>query len=110
MSILIKGMEMPKSCFMCPFSEINDADTDLCSITGELYDSTPFKPEFRRSDCPLIEIPPHGRLIDADAMERNMSDTVQGNIRGYPYSDTIWDMAFKWIDHQPTIIPADKED
>ena len=43
------------------------------------------------------------RLIDVDAMEKLMSDTVQGDIRGYPYSDTQWEMAFKWLDHQPTI-------
>lgn len=49
----------------------------------------------------------HGRLIDADDMERFMSDTVQGDIRQYPYSDTLWDMAFKWIDSRPTIVEAE---
>ena len=36
-----------------------------------------------------------------------MSDTVQGDIRQYPYSDTLWDMAFKWIDSRPTIVEAE---
>lgn len=44
------------------------------------------------------------RLIDADAMEKTMCDLVQGDIRHYPYSaDAEWELAFKWIDHQPTI-------
>lgn len=46
MSVLIKGMELPKNCDMCPL-----ADTIICGAQG----------------CPLIEVPPHGRLIDADA-------------------------------------------
>lgn len=43
------------------------------------------------------------RLIDVDAMEKFMSDTVLGDIRGYPYSDTLWETAFKWLDNQPTV-------
>lgn len=59
--------------------------------------------------CPLVDVPPHGRLIDADAMERLMSDIVHGDIRGYPYSDTLWDTAFRWLDSQPTIITAEED-
>lgn len=102
MSVLIQGMEMPKNCFMCPFSEIYDADNDQCSITGELYDSTPFKPEFRRSDCPLIKIPPHGRLIDADELETDTEYDM--------YLDDYIGYSKEQIRSAPTIIPADKED
>ena len=49
----------------------------------------------------------HGRLIDADDMERFMSDAVQGNIRDYPYNAETWDEAFRWIDSRPTVIPAE---
>lgn len=48
----------------------------------------------------------HGRLVDVDDMERFMSDTVQGNIRDYPYDADTWDEAFRWIDSRPTVIPA----
>lgn len=57
----------------------------------------------------IVPVPAHGRLIDVDAMERLMSDTVQGDIRGYPYSDTLWDSAFRWLDRQPTIILAEED-
>ena len=113
MSMLIKGMKMPKSCEECRFCD-NDA---MCVILGEdLFDHVQaevsahlrFLPDDWKCDaCPLVEIPKHGRLIDADEMELTMNDTVQGNIRGYPYSDTLWDLAFCWIDNQPTIIEAD---
>ena len=53
MSILIKGMEMPKNC-------------TECHARCRLYLNGR---KFRHPDCPLIEIPTlHGRLIDADAL------------------------------------------
>ena len=64
MSILIKGMEMP-TCMTCPCCE-EKLYGNLCRITNEIV---PFS--FYRGDkCPLIELPPHGRLIDADVFER----------------------------------------
>lgn len=102
MSVIVKNMEMPSGCQSCDFS---DDETRFCKAAKE-YIPMLGKPEF----CPLVELlDKHGRLIDADDMERFMSDTVQGNIRQYPYSDTTWDMAFKWIDSRPTIVEAEGE-
>ena len=68
MSTIIKGMDMPKDCWECPFRFI--ADEIHC---------VPFKglsPHKGYIDCPLIEIPtPHGRLIDEDEIRgRDMSN------------------------------------
>ena len=58
MSILIRGMEMPTSCAECLLA---DCSKSPCYKVGGVVDWE------RRPDwCPLIEIPPHGRLIDAD--------------------------------------------
>lgn len=97
------NMEMPKNCLDC---RLVDVEFSFCHGVDS-YDTGNHNTDKERPEwCPLVEIPPHGRLIDADAMEKTMSDTVQGNIRGYPYSDTLWDTAFRWIDNQPTIIQA----
>lgn len=79
--ILIKGMEMPKSCGDCPFLY----DHDACYVSGMWNDMRfmllcfnghtdeyrlgefPFK-EKRVDWCPLVEVPTHGRLIDADKL------------------------------------------
>lgn len=53
-SILIKGMEMPKNCLRCPI---------FCGLPYQYRDE-----KGRRPDCPLTELPPHGRLIDADKL------------------------------------------
>ena len=69
MSILIKGMEMPVTCCHCPLMGY-DQDIEwvdggretqgayICVITHELIDNTK-----REEHCPLVEIPPHGRVI-----------------------------------------------
>ena len=58
MSVLIKGMEMPTSCRACMYSRTDIRNVDWCVLTEKDLPC----------DCPLIEIPPHGRLIDADAL------------------------------------------
>ena len=78
MSILIKGMEMPTNCSSCPMLEGYD-DDGLCHAVGRWLDDDEFwewdvYPEgdvdlSRPSNCPLVELPPHGRLIDADALK-----------------------------------------
>ena len=57
--ILIKGMEIPKNCRDCP-----------CFNGEYLYcrakEGDDWSGENRPSDCPLVPVQPHGRLIDAD--------------------------------------------
>ena len=62
MSVLIKGMKMPKDCIGCPF---DDEDYYRCNaIMRENYNRKG-RPDY----CPLVELQtPHGRLIDADEL------------------------------------------
>ena len=69
MSVLIKGMEMPKSCAEC-WALDDYGDYPVCRITQEQRGYTFRTMEQRMARCPLIEIRPHGRLIDADALEK----------------------------------------
>lgn len=108
MGIYIKNMKMPEEgCKDCLFVKRKGV-FDICPFLKREVDGN-VERGGKPLGCPLVPVPPHGRLIDADKMERDMSNTVQGDIRGYPYSDTLWDMAFRWIDHQPTIIEAEEE-
>ncbi len=70
--ILIKGMEMPKNCGECLFKHLSPTGE---SIVCELDLSTvPW--ESRPFDCPLIEVPKHGRLIDADALRQSIKESI----------------------------------
>lgn len=93
MSVLIRGMEMPKSCRDCRFCN-GQANTDYgvcawCGVDGQARDA------YTMQDCPFLPIPPHGRLIDADAMaELWKGCVIEGSIK--PLLDT-----------RPTIIEAE---
>ena len=67
MSILIKGMEMPRKCRECKFRVL-----DYCLAKEQKTEV--YEDEIIPSWCPLIEIPPHGRLIDADEVEKKASN------------------------------------
>ena len=72
MSVIVKGMEMPESCYRCPMA--ND-DFYLCGATEKYLENDS---EERRPDwCPLVEIPtPHGRLVDVDDFMRHLISNV----------------------------------
>ena len=106
MSILIRGMEMPNNCSDCKLERwdenyYGDEFNHRCSLIYKGYTS---KVRFtdRRNDCPLIEVPtPHGRLIDADELEKDAewSDYYDEYIAYSEYQ----------IGHAPTIIEAEGE-
>jgi len=55
MSVLIKGISMPKETWDCP---CHDGETGWCKVTKNSCDQIP-------KDCPLVEVPtPHGRRMN----------------------------------------------
>ena len=114
MSVLIKGMEMPNSCYLCCF--YNGLG---CKATGKMF------PMFsnvaiRREDCPIVEIHPHGRLIDADEISEHKYATLPPYRKEYadgkPKSEEEviafkfgWNNAIDAItENAPTIIEAEE--
>ena len=100
MSVLINGMEMPKSCGNCyMFSFLSDSCRITNHVTKEMNDKM-FDRRF--DDCPLIEVPePHGRLIDADAIPYKKIM--------YDDDDFYYGVTKPYIDRIPTVIPASEE-
>ena len=94
MSVYIKGMEMPRDCVECQLNYDNFG----CTLTGKrFYRQKNFDPgEERLNSCPLIPVPDHGRLIDADGDIGVNVTMMQG---GKCKVDLI----------APTIIPKDRE-
>ena len=65
MSILIKGMEKPKRCLVCPF--MVSRDNDDCILQSDEANAKFNSWDDMKVSCPLVEIPaPHGRLADLD--------------------------------------------
>lgn len=96
MGVYISGMEMPKSCYECQM-RIRAGMDIVCPVAHKRFSVADVNILYYRLDnCPLIPVPPHGRLIDADVL-RNLCD------------DPHWCVWMSEIDDAPTIIPADKE-
>lgn len=109
MSILIKGMKMPTRCFDCPMCEISDIEI-CCSISigvavsyEEIDEQIAIQD--RPSWCPLVKIPPHGRLIDADALIK--SDRMVSKLMMFG-GEYVYTQAE--IDRSPTIIEAEESE
>ena len=98
MSVIVRGTEMPKNCALCKF---RGAGETWCPFTSREVPGNTI-PE----DCPLGHVPPHGRLIDADALAQLFKEkaTEHGGIGGIMVA-----MAAGCIDAAPTIIPAEEE-
>jgi hypothetical protein len=96
MGIYIKDMEMPTSCGDCRLS-----------VDGWCYACAPKSDEERKhittNYCPLIPVPKHGRLIDADAL---MIDLMDRGIEGIQTDD--WHEIQQAVADAPTIIPAEE--
>ena len=97
MSVIVKGMQMPKNCAECPVA----LSGKYCRInkTHTTYIKLPIRPDH----CPLVEIPEkHGRLIDADELKKE-----------YP-KDTDWEYPVntnqyvcETIDEAKTVLEAE---
>ena len=90
--IYIPGMEMPTGCDKCPFEYSGDCyggkNKYIMDIDEEIANGV------RHKGCPLIPVPDHGRLVDADAL-------VKDNAMAWGTEDIIR------IAKAPTIVPAD---
>ena len=95
MSILIKGMKMPKDCLSCRWHH----RTGVCVLTGMVTNTG--------KDCPLVPVPtPHGRLIDCETLKDDIAVLLERNKKlidewlAYAIDDVI--------DEVPTIIEAEE--
>ena len=88
--VFIKGFSVPNNCGACPLR--------LAWCRERIYMVE------RPQRCPLVPVPDHGRLIDADALPNYDKPIGKLMMFGgeYVYTQTA-------IDQAPTIIPTDKE-
>jgi len=107
MGIYIKNMEMPKNCYECRFC-----------VDGWCYVIPPEtraeKERITTNYCPLIAVPDHGRLIDADALMKILSKVVDVNASIEQRNEAVdQEMRCLWwfeqqIEIAPTIIESEE--
>ena len=102
MSVLIRGVEMPKSCRACHLKMNCDDCEGLECVCVPLHQQIGYLDDLLtdkcRDDCPLIPVPEHGRAIDADELKT-----------AFPCGESVRTECVRaTIDHAPTIIPAEE--
>lgn len=115
MGIYHKDMEMPERCWDCDLCY----DSYYCRPLGvQFADREDHEPGERRlSDCPLVHVPPHGRLIDADEAYKAIKKWIVKFYSAYEQDKKDeriaalleLDLAVRMALHDaPTIIPAEE--
>lgn len=108
MNLMIKGMEMPECCEVCPcYNWIED----ICRITESPNDFS----DARIEDCPLAKIPtPHGDLIDRDVLLNEYKEDLEEekemmkkDLRAYLLMYDVVDVVVENIQSIPAVIKAE---
>ena len=97
MGVLIKGIKMPKCCVDCPCFYDFISCQALFDGTDDFSASGFDEYKMRLPNCPLVEVPPHGRLIDADRLP---------HYTGYALSASE---VAKAVEAAPTIIESEED-
>lgn len=110
MSVIVRGMKMPGRCGNCPcFNAENPIHCQAVKADKAKRIAAPYglpRPDW----CPLVEVPAHGRLIDADALLRDFPirldhyDKEHGSKHFVYGVETVMD----YVSEMPTIIEAEE--
>ena len=100
--VYIKGMQKPDHCLHCP---MRNSDDDCVLQRPEDYGECDDWSE-QMARCPLIPVPDHGRLIDADEIEGDMQQLWLEN----EISNSDWIGFREVLNSVSALIPADKEE
>jgi len=104
MGVYIHGAKIPRSCYECfcemPYPEYGES---VCGITAR--ETVTFMNK-RREDCPLTEIPEHGRLIDADDLRAEYKEPMDW----LDPKQVVYHVTGIWasIDAADTVIPEER--
>ena len=103
MSVIVKNMEMPKNCAECKMWSICDCLKEFDDYESLLY-AVDDGDWVMADDCPLVELPPHGRLIDIKSVKNGKFTIVEDAYQAW------WNGALEAvIENAPTVIEAEGE-
>jgi len=122
MSVLVKNMKMPKDCPQCPLSSwspITDEFLGCFIVPGKRYavlDDKEYAESTKRPDwCPLVELKPHGDLIDRNDLKKEYAmgfdcNNCVSNWKSCQYDAFYAKMDFcLMLDDAPVVIEAEGE-
>ena len=109
MSVLIKGIEMPTNCYECEFVDILPTCPCQKMADEDFWNNVSLAVEGHK-DCPLVPVPPHGRLIDADRFKERMDFICDAGGCLEPVTKSVREFVKHWIDAQEDVIPSEESE
>ncbi len=107
MGVYIKGMEMPTRCAECRLSTVHSFnDRPLCDVLVEYMSYGEWEAK-RLDNCPLVEIPPHGALIDWAELWVEINKICDRRDAGIITDLACLQQILSAARHAPTILPAE---
>lgn len=110
MGVYIKGFDFPKACWFCDFCRAYNEPNHgyfCCALDADLDKTTEIIQTQRDKHCPLVEVKPHGRLIDADALHIQLIDKELDQLQPWTLFDDCREVV-QMIDDAPTIIESEE--
>ena len=92
MSVIVYGMEMPEHCGYCRFRY-----DGICHALQ--------KTQYSMEECPLVPVPPHGDLIERDALIKELTLDDEDDNSGATLLMAIF---LEVLKAAPTVIPAEE--
>ena len=109
MSVIVKGMTFPKCCAECDFESHDEYECiHECPLIYKGY-TNKTRMFARLDECPLIELPSHGRLIDADKLVtifKGISE-AEAQIHGHGWNFTM--RCINEIENASTVLEEEEE-
>lgn len=106
MSYIVPNSNKPVRCNRCPFI---DADSLNCTLMEDSYKYIELA--CQHIHCPLIELPPHGRLGDLDVLTEDLAIYRGGHSEGWGYDGGMYEAynnSLMLVEDAPTIIEAER--
>ena len=94
--IVIPNAKLPTNCFTCDYEKL----TKNCPCYIGICSASEYK-DSRHADCPLVELPPHGRLGDLGVLYETIDSSVFWDSSDISLIEDI-------VNDAPTIIEASK--
>ena len=107
--VLVKGMRMPENCAECQWEIRRLPIGEHLCICSRTHENIPDIYGKRPEACPLVELPPYGRLIDSDAEIKAWEQTKIAlrecnQERTFAFKEAC--IAIKVLSDAPTVLEA----
>ena len=104
MGVYIKGMKIPKSCWRCYIP----LGTLKCPVQTE--EEAMRYCSCRHKDCPIVPIPPHGDLIDREALMDDIIGSMVFSGRNVPKEAAIVQKVLDIVGDANAILEAEEDE